>query len=155
MSENKAEIYSVRPFIGNEGAWYDLEIDDDGDLVLLEDYESVVQQRDALEKRLADVVVDNAALNKFIKDDCWVWDDKNETYFDAIDGIPETPATDAFTREMMAKGVDALAAKYRNITETMHPDTIAYGALKQEFEPVIKEANKFAAQLRKGINDAQ
>ncbi len=121
----------------------------------IETYESVVQQRDELEKKLADVVAENAALNKFIKDDCWVWDDKNETYFDAIDCIPETPATDAFTRELMAKGVDALAVKYRNMIETMHPDTIAYGALKQEFESVIKEANKFASKLRKGINDAQ
>lgn len=72
-----------------------------------------------------------------------------------IESEDETPATEAFTREMMAKGVDALAVKYRNMIETMHPDTIAYGALKQEFESVIKEANKFAAQLRKGINDAQ
>ncbi|OAT56489.1 hypothetical protein M993_04822 [Obesumbacterium proteus ATCC 12841] len=71
------------------------------------------------------------------------------------EALSDTPATDAFTREWMAKGVDALAAKYTNMIETMHPDTIAYGALKQEFESVIKEANKFAAQLRKGINDAQ
>lgn len=105
----------------------------------IETYESVVQQRDALEKQLADVAAENAALNKFIKDDCWVWDDKNETYFDAIDGIPETPATDAFTRGLMAKGVDALVEQEKS----------------EWMESYIKSAKDFAAQLRKGINDAQ
>ncbi|NLS53847.1 hypothetical protein [Hafnia alvei] len=105
----------------------------------IETYESVVQQRDALEKKLADMAAENAALNKFIKDDCWVWDDKNETYFDAIDGIPETPATEKFTRELMAKGVDALVEQEKS----------------EWMESYIKSAKDFAAQLRKGINDAQ
>lgn len=55
----------------------------------IQTYESVVQQRDELEKKLAVMAAENAALNKFIKDDCWVWDDKNETYFDACDGWSE------------------------------------------------------------------
>lgn len=139
----------------------------------IQTYESVVQQRDALEKKLADVVTENAELKKFgdtlfemskSLNGAGVGIQGNyevacqqigiDAAIDAFDEI-ETPATDAFTREVMAKGVDALAVKYRNMIETMHPDTIAYGALKQEFESVIKEANKFASQLRKGINDAQ
>lgn len=105
----------------------------------IETYESVVQQRDALEKKLADVVAENAALNKFIKADCWVWDDKNETYFDAIDGILETPATDAFTRELMAKGVE-MFAEYLGRNEFAKESSMAY---------------RFVDRLRKGINDAQ
>lgn len=87
----------------------------------IQTYESVVQQRDALEKKLADVAAENATLNKFIKDDCWVWDDKNETYLDAIDCIPETKATDAFTRELMAKGVEALQIpeSFKTISENI------------------------------------
>lgn len=142
------------------------------------DYESVVQQRDALEKKLADIAAENAELKSrvvivpaksYVKDmRCNVvrWAKVIDALSDAgvafvrddgelIAGAKETPVTDELTRELMAKGVDALAVKYRNMIETMHPDTIAYGALKQEFESVIKEANKFAAQLRKGINDAQ
>ncbi|WP_283647616.1 hypothetical protein [Hafnia paralvei] len=143
----------------------------------IQTYESVVQQRDAL-------VAENMAFKlAFEKPQAYLswhaipptWEDhlpcgeyldvhdtaghKNS---DGTDCWPvfvkpdiETPTTDAFTREMMAKGVDAFAAKYTNMIKTMHPDTIAYGALKQEFESVIKEANKFAAELRKGINDAQ
>ncbi|EAQ6918496.1 hypothetical protein MVR12_005363 [Escherichia coli] len=131
----------------------------------IQTYESVVQQRDALEKKLADMAAENYALKvsqseiydytqQFTSsDDREMWNAMHDIY--KLSSPLETPATDAFTREWMAKGVDALAAKYTNMIETMHPDTIAYGALKQEFESVIKEANKFAAQLRKGINDAQ
>lgn len=105
----------------------------------IQTYESVVQQRDELEKKLADVVAENAALNKFIKDDCWVWDDKNETYFDAIDCIPETPATDAFTRELMAKGVDMAACAMDGMNQFNYANAL----------------DELAQKLRKGINDAQ
>lgn len=105
----------------------------------IETYESVVQQRYELEKKLADVVAENAALNKFIKDDCWVWDDKNETYFDAIDCIPETPATDAFTRELMAKGVDMAACAMDGMNQFNYANAL----------------DELAQKLRKGINDAQ
>lgn len=120
---------------------------------------------DALTANLMALSVENAelnlAINKIIN---WpgleiytsAWEFNNSDGYKAADLLDlETPATNAFTSELMAKGVDALAVKYRNMIETMHPDTIAYGALKQEFESVIKEANKFAAQLRKGVNDAQ
>lgn len=143
----------------------------------IQTYESVVQQRDAL---AAENVVLKLAFEKPQAYLSWhaippTWEDplpcgeyldvhdtaghKNSDGTDcwAVFAKPEieTPATDAFTRELMAKGVEALAVKYRNMIETMHSDTIAYGALKQEFESVIKEANKFADQLRKGINYAQ
>lgn len=144
-------------------------------------YESVVQQRDELEKKLADVVAEAESIMSRMQLLVDIVNNADNSYcmcgsamkdhgiygcgspagmFDYhygkwIESKDETPVTDEFTRELMAKGVDALAVKYRNMIETMHPDTIAYGALKQEFESVIKEANKFAAQLRKGINDAQ
>lgn len=119
----------------------------------IETYESVVQQRDELEKKLADVVAENAALNKFIKDDCWVWDDKNETYFDAIDCIPETPATDAFTRELMAKGVESGAEHFRSRARCArglgHHDRACF------LDTTAEMFDDFSAELRKGINDAQ
>ena len=147
----------------------------------IETYESVVQQRDELEKKLADVVAEAESIKSRMQLLVDIVNNADNSYcmcgsamkdhgiygcgspvgmFDYhygkwIESEDETPATDAFTRGLMAKGVDALSVKYRNMIETMHPDTIAYGALKQEFESVIKEANKFAAQLRKGINDAQ
>lgn len=136
----------------------------------IETYESVVQQRDAL-------AVENGRLCNRIThaEGCFsaaIFEGLNEAIIEsygsnladivsrrivyAFPSIGEpNPATDAFKREMMAKGVDSLAAKYANTIKTMHPDTIACGALRQTFYWVIKEANKFAAQLRKGINDAQ
>ena len=61
--------------------------------------ERLIQERNAL-------AAENAELNKFIKDDCWIWDDKSEEYFDAADCMPETPATDAFLAEVRAQGAD-------------------------------------------------
>ncbi|EER0136342.1 hypothetical protein BvCmsKSNP018_00120 [Escherichia coli] len=55
---------------------------------------------DNLEAKCAELAAENAGLNKFIKDDCWIWDDKSEEYFDAADCMPETPATDAFLAEV-------------------------------------------------------
>lgn len=137
----------------------------------IQTYESVVQQRDALAAENAElksrvVIVPAKSYVKDMRCNVVKWAKVIDALSDSgvafvrddgelIARAKETPATDEFTRELMAKGVEALAVKYRNMIETMHPDTIAYGALKQEFESVIKEANKFAAQLRKGINDAQ
>lgn len=66
------------------------------DLVLASDYRE-------LEAKCAALAAENVGLNKFIKDDCWIWDDKSEEYFDAADCMPETPATDAFLAEMRAQ----------------------------------------------------
>lgn len=117
------------------------------------DYESVVQPRDALKKKLDEMAAEHATLNKFIKDDCWVWDDKNETYFDACDCIPETPATDEFTRELMAKGVESGAEHFRSRARCAsglgHHDRACF------LDTTAEMFDDFAAQLRKGINDAQ
>ncbi|HDR2348420.1 TPA: hypothetical protein QCH62_004682 [Enterobacter kobei] len=61
---------------------------------------------EASNERLIQVAAENAALNKFIKADCWVWDDKSEEYFDAVDCMPETPATDDFLAEVRASAVE-------------------------------------------------
>ena len=52
-----------------------------------------------LEARCAALAAENAGLKKFIKADCWVWDDKNEEYIDAVDCMPATPETDAYVSE--------------------------------------------------------
>ncbi|WP_252182537.1 hypothetical protein [Citrobacter sp. wls710] len=54
------------------------------------------------ESKCRELAAENAGLNKFIKSDCWIWDDKSEEYFDAADCMPETPATDAFLAEVRA-----------------------------------------------------
>lgn len=128
----------------------------------IETYESVVQQRDA-------IAAENVALKSaFEKPQAYLswhaipptWEDplpcgeyldvhdtaghKNS---DGTDCWPvfakpeiETPATDAFTREMMARGVEAFAKDWKGAAS---------------YSQISEMANKFASQLRKGINDAQ
>lgn len=54
--------------------------------------EKLVQERNAL-------AAENARLNQFIKDECWIYDFAVEQYRDAVDYVPETPATDAYMSE--------------------------------------------------------
>lgn len=75
-----------------------MELSDDGVYVKHNDYA-------ALEAKCAALATENAGLNKFIKDDCWIWDDKSEEYFDAADCMPETPATNAFLAEVERKAI--------------------------------------------------
>lgn len=103
----------------------------------IETYESVVQQRDELEKKLADVVVESNAIKdaakSLLSEASIVYSKYNETQQpdkDLVDmqtlhelqvAMSETPATDAFTREMMAKGVDALQIpeSFKTISENI------------------------------------
>ncbi|WP_445611719.1 hypothetical protein ACUN4K_02060 [Hafnia alvei] len=146
----------------------------------IETYESVVQQRDALEKKLADVVAENCAL----KSNLMFWDAEypespydtpreiaescslnyneefvvqvaaklaNRTYrvcesweseckVELVEGAEiETPATDAFTRELMAKGVDMAACAMDGMNQFNYANAL----------------DELAQKLRKGINDAQ
>ncbi|HDV8247355.1 hypothetical protein AB9B64_21455 [Enterobacter hormaechei] len=63
---------------------------------MFEAYQAGVAEGEA---RCAALDAENAGLKKFIKADCWVWDDKNEEYIDAVDCMPATPATDAYVSE--------------------------------------------------------
>lgn len=113
----------------------------------IETYESVVQQRDELEKKLADVVAENYALKvsqseiynytyQFTSsDDREMWNAMHD--IDKLSSPLETPATDAFTRELMAKGVEDAAV---SLFGAGYPFDLLMG---------------YVAQLRKGINDAQ
>ncbi|MBS9491331.1 hypothetical protein KIP80_22940 [Citrobacter braakii] len=69
------------------------------------------------EAKCAALAAENAALNKFIKDDCWIWDDKSEEYFDAADCMPETQATDAFLAEVRAQGVEMAACALDDVNQ--------------------------------------
>lgn len=144
----------------------------------IETYESVVQQRDALEKKLADMAAENAGLKQALE--CVINPDNQPEYHDLgmgcgvedrgyqsdgysacaygwesamdrvyseviPDALPETPVTDAFTHEWMAKGVDMYAELFK--------DTVSMDIKhNKEFH---KGTVWYADQLRKGINDAQ
>lgn len=98
---------------------------------------------DNLEAKCAALAADNSALNKFIKDDCWIWDDKSEEYFDAADCIPETPATDAFLAEVRAhERTDFIGRIEWIIRNECNPD---------KTETILNELQSLSDQLRKGV----
>lgn len=108
------------------------------DLVLASDYRE-------LEAKCAALAAENVGLNKFIKDDCWIWDDKSEEYFDAADRMPETPATDAFLAEMRAQGVDEIAELYFTLAAHEANRNIA-----DSWRESARFARAYGAQLRQG-----
>ncbi|EPG3168519.1 hypothetical protein QC864_001613 [Klebsiella pneumoniae] len=61
--------------------------------------EEITTLLNVVEATFAALASESAGLKKFIKADCWVWDDKNEEYIDAVDCMPATPATDAYVSE--------------------------------------------------------
>jgi len=121
----------------------------------IQTYESVVQQRDEMEKKLADVVAENVALKDShpqpFGSEMMMAIDAYEKYQNEVPekGMlnaffilrnsirVETPVTDEFTRELMAKGVEDAASSL-------------FGA-GYSFDLLMAYADK----LRKGINDAQ
>lgn len=126
-------------------AWLNTDGDDiSGSYVKYKDHQEVVS---ALEAKCASLAAENAALNNFIKlikDDCLIWDDKSEEYFNAADYMPETPATDAFLAEVRVQGVDvAIEHLHKKFDGTGH---IVVAAMALE---------SLAAQLRQDANTAE
>ena len=75
---------------------------------------------------------ENAGLNVFIEEECFVYSSDTPEPIDANDCKPETPATDAFLAEVRAQGVEMLL-------DSLPPHYTARADIE-----------KFAAQLRKG-----
>ncbi|TBL55552.1 hypothetical protein EYZ00_03560 [Hafnia paralvei] len=127
--------------------------------------ESVVQQRDALEKKLADMAAEVESVKSRMQLLVDIVNNADNSYcmcgsamkdhgiygcgspagmFDYhygkwIESKDETPATDAFTRDLMAKGVE-LFAEHLGSNEFAKESSMAY---------------RFVDRIRKGINDAQ
>ncbi|EFO2640302.1 ead/Ea22-like family protein [Escherichia coli] len=75
---------------------------------LLDEREAQSKRIAELETNLAALAAENAGLNKFIAQSCYVFDGEqdelSDAYICAIDGrMPQTPATDAFLAEVRAE----------------------------------------------------
>ncbi|MHA5227732.1 hypothetical protein [Escherichia coli] len=141
---------------------------------LSEDHQKAIEsikQADAAVKlaheKFSALAAENAGLNKFIAQSCYVFDGEqdelSDAYICAIDGkMPQTPATDAFLAEVRAQGVDAAIEAAKNLVAKeyeckdfkaaqsdccMHPGSDLVG--KVEMTEWLVD---FAAQLRKGGN---
>ncbi|ELO3292006.1 ead/Ea22-like family protein [Escherichia coli] len=86
-------------------------------LALLDEREAQSKRIAELETNLAALAAENAGLNKFITQSCYVFDGKqdeiSDAYICAIDGrMPQTPATDAFLADVRAVAFDELRAAF-------------------------------------------
>ncbi|MEF9118741.1 hypothetical protein U9227_14485 [Escherichia coli] len=117
---------------------------------LYEDHQKAIEsikQADAAVKlaheKFSALAAENAGLNKFIAQSCYVFDGEQDEISDAYicatdGGMPQTPATDAFLAEVRAQGVEMFSEKFGGGTPLSN---------------MVKEvAADFAAKLRKGGN---
>lgn len=99
----------------------------------------LVQERDAL-------ATENAGLKKFIAESCFVQAGEVPSWHQAIDHVPETPATEAFLAEVRAQGVEMFAEKCTEKSKhAISSDT------RDSWWLCGEHAGDFAAQLRKGV----
>ncbi|HBA9110827.1 TPA: hypothetical protein J1295_003320 [Escherichia coli] len=129
---------------------------------LSEDHQKAIEsikQADAAVKlaheKFSALAAENARLNKFIVQSCYVFngeqDEISDAYICATDGgMPQIPATDAFLAEVRAQGVELFAEsqkeyvrKNRNELDSMTRAAYCGSAV---------DAERFAAELRKGGN---
>ncbi|EOG8082491.1 hypothetical protein OGW18_20765 [Citrobacter sp. CK184] len=100
------------------------------------------------EARCRALAAENAGLNKFIAESCFVQAGEVPSWHQAIDHAPETPATDAFLAEVRAQGVESYAEQLNSEAERAN-ETGWDGAAKF-LRSELEKVREFAAQLRQG-----
>ncbi|EFU0548054.1 hypothetical protein ACEOS4_002353 [Escherichia coli] len=95
-----------------------------------------------LETNLAALAAENAELNKFIVQSCYVFDGEqdelSDAYICAIDGgMPQTPATDAFLADVRAVAFDELRAAFVRHAKVAGLDDADTVTLKEVTEALL------------------
>ncbi|ELY5425045.1 hypothetical protein SM861_005205 [Escherichia coli] len=122
---------------------------------LVEYVDDMREKLEAAEKRIAELetnfaalAVENVGLNKFIKDDCFIYTSDDISPRDANGFKPETPATDALLAEVRAQGVDmARNAMIDFVDGEVGPNKNVPGLIRG-----AEICVSIAEQLRKGGN---
>ncbi|EEW0955525.1 ead/Ea22-like family protein [Escherichia coli] len=117
-------------------------------LELLDEREAQSKRIAELEANFATLAVENVGLNKFIKDDCFIYTSDDISPRDANGFKPETPATDAFLADIQAVAFNELRAafvRHAKVAELDDADTVT---LKEVTEALLH----CAEQIRKGDN---
>ncbi|ELI4483816.1 hypothetical protein Q7161_000891 [Escherichia coli] len=127
---------------------------------LAEDHQSAIEsikQADAAVKlaheKFSALAAENAGLNKFIAQSCYVFDGEqdelSDAYICAIDGrMPQTPATDAFLAEVRAQAFNDLCAAFVKDAKVIGLDDGDIVTVKEATDALLH----CAEQLRKGGN---
>ncbi|HBH4654202.1 TPA: hypothetical protein KTF78_004906, partial [Escherichia coli] len=106
-------------------------------LELLDEREAQSKRIAELEANFATLAVENVGLNKFIKDDCFIYTSDDISPRDANGFKPETPATDAFLADIQAVAFNELRAafvRHAKVAELDDADTVT---LKEVTEALL------------------
>ena len=104
--------------------------------------EYLVRKFDALEAKYETLAAENARLNKFIVQSCYVFngeqDEISDAYICATDGgMPQTPATDAFLADVRAVAFDELRAAFVRHAKVAGLDDADTVTLKEVTEALL------------------
>ncbi|MDC9178801.1 hypothetical protein PSJ66_20960 [Escherichia coli] len=114
-------------------------------LELLDEREAQSKRIAELEANFATLAVENVWLNKFIKDDCFIYTSDDISPRDANGFKPETPATDAFLADIQAVAFNELRAafvRHAKVAELDDADTVT---LKEVTEALLHCAEQIRA----------
>ncbi|HAU6709562.1 TPA: hypothetical protein JEL57_001849 [Salmonella enterica subsp. enterica serovar Casablanca] len=149
VNETNAE-YLVRKFAEAEAKISALAEDQQKAIESIKQADSAVK---LAHEKFSALAAENAGLNKFIAQSCYVFDGEqdelSDAYICAIDGkMPQTPATDAFLAEVRAQGVDmARNAMIDFVDGEVGPNKNVPGLIRG-----AEICVSIAEQLRKGGN---
>ncbi|MED0066624.1 ead/Ea22-like family protein, partial [Escherichia coli] len=119
-------------------------------LALLDEREVQSKRIAELETNLAALAAENAGLNKFIVQSCYVFDGEqdelSDAYICAIDGrMPQIPATDAFLSDVRAGAFNDLCAAFVRHAKVAGLDDADTVTLKEVTEALLHCAEQIRA----------
>ncbi|EJD2963180.1 ead/Ea22-like family protein [Salmonella enterica] len=119
-------------------------------LALLDEREAKSKRIAELETNLAALAAENAGLNKFIVQSCYVFDGEqdelSDAYICAIDGrMPQIPATDAFLADVRAGAFNDLCAAFVRHAKIAGLDDADTVTLKEVTEALLHCAEQIRA----------
>lgn len=119
-------------------------------LALLDEREAQSKRIAELEANLAALAAENAGLNKFIVQSCYVFDGEqdelSDAYICAIDGrMPQIPATDAFLSDVRAGAFNDLCAAFVRHAKVAGLDDADTVTLKEVTEALLHCAEQIRA----------
>ena len=119
-------------------------------LAVLDEREAQSKRIAELETNLAALAAENAGLNKFIVQSCYVFDGEqdelSDAYICAIDGrMPQIPATDAFLSDVRAGAFNDLCAAFVRHAKVAGLDDADTVTLKEVTEALLHCAEQIRA----------
>ncbi|EFB9708064.1 TPA: ead/Ea22-like family protein [Escherichia coli] len=119
-------------------------------LAVLDEREAQSKRIAELETNLAALAAENAELNKFIVQSCYVFDGEQDELSDAYicatdGGMPQTPATDAFLADVRAVAFNELRAAFVRHAKVAGLDDADTVTLKEVTEALLHCAEQIRA----------